>query len=271
MEYTQKLVRYNFNQAAYGYLASAMIQRAPAQHIFNELTNYYQTGLLLDLGSGPGSIFHLDPTAINDDFLQQQLATKMGLNLEQIISLDLSRKMLHLNPAKLAINADVSDLPIRNNSVASIISNLMLQWPNNKMQAFSEIRRILIPGGYFLFTVIIKPSLAELQKAWASIDNFSHTLEFLSASEYLQMCQAQNLKIIKTRQFSHTEYFAELTDLLRHFKLTGTSLPKSNASHGLGGREVLKKLAKVYPRVALTQQLPLSYHYLFVIVQKEIL
>ena len=65
-----------------------------------------------------------------------------------------------------------------------------------------------------------------------------------------------------------TEYFTDIYSLCQHFKLTGTALPKSNCGNGLSGKKKLEFVTNAYIKDNKTQTLPLSYHYLFMVLEK---
>ena len=151
-----KLVQQNFDRAAANYLKLAKLQNTTAQKLVAQMSNHLNSPeqIILDLGSGAGTFNH-------------QVTTPQNL----IISLDVSRAMLRQNHLMPAINADAAYIPLKDNSVDLIISNLMLQWPENKPQLFGEINRILKPNGVLVFTTLIKPSLHQLIDSFANIDN----------------------------------------------------------------------------------------------------
>ena len=58
-------------------------------------------------------------------------------------------------------------------------SNLALQWVNALPQAFAEMRRVLAPGGLFMFTTFGPDTLKELRAAQAGIDGHTHVSRFI--------------------------------------------------------------------------------------------
>lgn len=251
MSTQHQLIQQNFNRAASNYLTHAAIQNRAASKLIQHADNHINsaTQIILDLGSGPGTFAHNNLQFANP-----------------IIALDLSLKMLKTSTYSTRINADASNLPLANNSIDIIISNLMLQWPLDKQTTFNEISRILKPNGKVIFTTLIEPSLAELSSSWSQLDSEQHTLKFLSAQEYTKLAQRANLKLLEQHTWQEKLFFNDLISLFKHFSQTGTSLPKA-ARQGLGGKTQLKQLEQLYPREV--QGLPLSYHYLIQSYSKE--
>src|SRR6185437_4048285 len=123
----QKLIQYNFNAISSDYLKHAQIQKRSALKIIHKLPTYHVSGFVLDLGSGPGTLHHCPE------------------NSYQSILYDLSLKMLKVGVSMdcenvLAINGDAGWLPFATSSIPTVISNLMLQWGEDKLQILSEIK-----------------------------------------------------------------------------------------------------------------------------------
>ncbi len=251
--YSNHLINYNFSQAAKNYYAHAEIQKQVAKEVLNAFCKYYQEGLVLDLGSGPGTIAKL----LNNQNLP-------------ILEYDLSLSMLKQSSQRFRINGEASNLPFKDKSFSFIISNLMLQWPEKKACVIEEIFRVLKTSSMAIVSVPIIPSLYELNCAWQQVDRHKHTLEFYTDNAYHELFIQAGFTIFESYSWCQCCYFTDIKELLYHFKNTGTNLLKSQASKGLGGRRLLDKLAEAY-QDQLTQEglLPLSYYFLRLIVIKE--
>ena len=70
--------------------------------------------------------------------------------------------------------ADAALLPLADQSVDIIVSNLMLQNCADTEAVFREARRILRAPGLFLFSTLGPDTLKELRRAWARIDRQPH-------------------------------------------------------------------------------------------------
>jgi arsenite methyltransferase len=112
---------------------------------------------VLDLGSGAG----------NDCFVARAIVGHSG----QITGLDFTDEMLvkaNDNNKKLGytnvkfVKGDIEEMPLPDNQFDVVISNCVLNLVPDKKKAFSEIYRVLKPGGHFCVSdVVIKGTLPE--------------------------------------------------------------------------------------------------------------
>lgn len=110
---------------------------------------------VLDLGSGAG----------NDCFVARAFVGEKG----QVTGIDFTDEMLekaNKNKAKLGfsnvnfVKGDIEEMPLEENLVDVVISNCVLNLVPDKTKAFSEIYRVLKPGGHFCVSdVVLKGEL----------------------------------------------------------------------------------------------------------------
>lgn len=112
---------------------------------------------VLDLGSGAG----------NDCFVARAIVGETG----KVTGIDFTDAMLEkarANNAKLGftnvefVKGDIETMPLADNQFDVIVSNCVLNLVPDKTKAFTEIMRILKPGGHFCVSdVVIKGELPE--------------------------------------------------------------------------------------------------------------
>jgi ubiquinone/menaquinone biosynthesis C-methylase UbiE len=144
---------------------------------------------VLDLGSGAG----------NDCFVARALTGESG----HVTGLDFTDEMLEkasLNASKLGftnvefVKGDIEDMPLPDNQYDVILSNCVLNLVPDKTRAFSEIMRVLKPGGHFCVSdVVIKGDLPEKirQDAVMYVGCVSGALEM---DDYLHIIRLQGFK-----------------------------------------------------------------------------
>lgn len=105
---------------------------------------------VLDLGSGAG----------NDVFLARAIVGATG----KVIGVDMTEAMIEKakeNAVKLGLTnaefhlGEIESLPVDENSIDVVISNCALNLVPDKHQAFSEICRVLKPGGHFSISDVV--------------------------------------------------------------------------------------------------------------------
>ena len=165
----KKWLRHAFDNAAFGYDGIVSLQKKIGHELLGFMLPERKESLtILDVGCGTG-------------FCIAELA-KTDLNA-QCIGLDIAIGMLRQARCRVGIMADfvcadIEALPLPNNCVDLIISNLALQWCPDLEGVFSGLRRILKPDGVVLFSMFGDRTLNELRDAWSQVDEFSHVNHF---------------------------------------------------------------------------------------------
>ena len=120
---------------------------------------------VIDLGSGAG----------NDAFIARKITGEKG----KVIGIDFTEAMIdraRANAEKLGMNnvefrqGDIDDMPVTANKADVIVSNCVLNLVPNKHKVFSEIYRVLKPGGHFSISDIVLEG--ELPERWKEVAEF---------------------------------------------------------------------------------------------------
>jgi ubiquinone/menaquinone biosynthesis C-methylase UbiE len=120
---------------------------------------------VIDLGSGAG----------NDVFVARSLVGETG----KVIGLDMTPEMIakaEKNNSKLGyknvefVFGEIENIPLPEQTADVVVSNCVLNLVPNKEKSFSEIFRILKPGGHFCISdIVINGSLPEKLKRSAEL------------------------------------------------------------------------------------------------------
>lgn len=115
-----------------------------------EYANIKSGDTVVDLGSGAG----------NDAFIARNIVGADG----RVIGIDMTETMIELarnNAQKLKFEnvefrlGDIENIPLSNNKADVVVSNCVLNLVPDKLKAFTEIYRILKPGGHFNISDIV--------------------------------------------------------------------------------------------------------------------
>lgn len=133
-----QFVQKQFDHIATAYDEHAVVYKEVARRLVEKLDFIkLSPNRMLDLGAGTGYVMN---------GLAKRFPEAMG------VSVDLSYDMLKQGGKKNRVQADSLFLPFLDASVELVMSNLMLPWCEDVEGLFKEVRRILKPGGLFLFS-----------------------------------------------------------------------------------------------------------------------
>jgi arsenite methyltransferase len=147
---------------------------------------------VIDLGSGAG----------NDAFIARQTVGASG----KVIGIDFTNEMItraRNNADKLGYNnvefrlGDIEDMPVTSNVADVIVSNCVLNLVPNKHKVFSEIYRVLKPGGHF--------SISDIVLEGALPEKWKHVAEFYAGCVSGAIQKNEYLAIIDEAGFSRVQ------------------------------------------------------------------
>ena len=127
-----------------------------------EFARMKEGDIVIDLGSGAG----------NDAFVARRVVGEKG----KVIGIDFTDAMIARardNAEKLGLQnvefrqGDIEDMPVTANKADVIVSNCVLNLVPNKHKVFSEIYRVLKPGGHFSISDIVLEG--ELPSKWKDV------------------------------------------------------------------------------------------------------
>jgi len=155
-------------------------------------------------------------------------------------------------------------LPLADQSVDLLFSNLCLQWCEDLGVVFAEFRRVLRPGGWLLFTSFGPDTLTELRQSWAAVDQAAHVNVFLDMHDVGDAMLAAGFRdpMLDVERFTLT--YRDARQLMRELKAIGAGNAAADRKRGLTGKSRLRDMLAHYERFRGEDGvLPASYEVIF--------
>lgn len=249
-------VRAAFDRASTSYDAAAVLQaRVRAQLLERlELVNI-EPDVVLDVGCGTG---------------QAMPALMKRYSGARVLAVDLAEGMLHRARAQrrwwrrpAVLCADAAALPLPDESVDLVFSNLMLQWCNDLDAVFREFRRVLKPQGLVTFTTFGPDTLTELRAAWRAVDGDVHVNRFLDMHDVGDAMVRAGLAepVMDLDYFCLT--YPRVLDLMRDLKAIGAHNVAAGRRRGLTGRARLRAVTEAYEQHRRDGRLPATWEVVY--------
>ena len=241
-------IAHSFGRAAKTYDDVADLQRRVGKHLLGKLPK--KADVILDLGCGTGYF---------------SSALKRTFPDGKIFGLDIAEGMLDYAARRRVGSADwlcgdAEQLPLADESVDLIFSSLSIQWCEDYSALFSEVARVLTPGGRFVFSTLGPKTLWELRQAWQAVDNYVHVNRFCEQALLISAAEQGGFSAtVFDEQFEVLEY-ARLKDLTRELKHLGAHNVNSGRPKGLTGKKRMQQFIQAYEQQRNAKgKLPATY------------
>ncbi len=249
-------VRAAFDRASATYEAAAVLQSRVGHELLSRLEPFdFRPGVILDLGAGTG---------------RAAAELKRSHRRSLVIALDLAPGMLQqaarhqsLFRRFVRVCADAARLPLESSSVDIVFSNLMLQWCDPIDDVFAEVRRVLKPQGFFVFTTFGPDTLKELRSAWSEADTHNHVNRFLDMHDVGDALVRAGLQEpvldVDRTQLTYSDGMAVMRDL----KSIGARNATAGRPRSLVGRDRIQKVLTAYEAFRKDGKLPATYEIVY--------
>lgn len=259
----KKLVRQSFDAAADRYDEVAILQREVGQRIIERLELIkISPAMILDVGAGTG-------------YVSQGLSRYF--KKARIFSLDIAPRMLKVARSKNTLISrlmgrqayvcgDAEALPVSDNSVDLIFSNLTLQWCGELDRVFNEFRRVLKPGGLLMFSTFGPDTLKELRTSWQRAetdDEYLHVNQFIDMHDIGDALLRSGLTdpVMDVEHFTLT--YPDVYKLMRELKALGAHNVARGRPHSLTGKKRLENMVSAYEQYRVDDVLPATYEVVY--------
>ncbi|MFU8785154.1 methyltransferase domain-containing protein [Aliidiomarina sp.] len=275
-QYDKAAVAKRFTQQAFAYTEHAQVQQLSAHYLLQLLQDWLSSrqtitskapfATLLDLGCGPG-VNSVELAAVARHYLGVDIAAGMvQAAQEQSLANESLRQRMENGTASF-LQADMEQLPLRNDSVTGLYSNLAVQWSNQPQQLLHELYRVLAPGGMAWISTVLNNSLqpfADLRRNYLSQDGVNAQPTLLQWQAWLQQV-GFSVRYIEERR--ETSWFSNLRELIRSVSRIGADQQRTHTAPQLSSREWLSH-QRSYELFRTELGLPLHYQLGYFVIQK---
>lgn len=225
-------IRESYDRNAPGYNEYAILEQEVCRRLLDRVSFCRETPVtVLDLGCGTG----VGAAELKKTFPKAQV---IGVDLSMGMLSEAGRQSRLRRPLK-RVNADMGSLPFSRHSADLVFSNLAVPWLNDPGPFFEEIRRVLKPGGMFLFSMFGPGSLSQLSEASARCKGDIVTNTFPDLLEVGDALSAAGFREPVMDIDLLTLHYPDLGALAAELEATGSALLLKNWSSVTGDLEVL--------------------------------
>lgn len=260
----KRLARRSFERAAATYDAAAVLQDEVCQRMLARL-DYIKVdpALVLDAGSGTGN-------ALSGLLARYPRSRVIALDLALAMAQRARARrpwwktLLDGGGTRLAVVCgDIERLPLATGRAGMVWSNLALQWMVDPKRAFSEMHRVLAPGGLLLFSSFGPDTLKELRAAFREVDRHTHVHRFIDMHDVGDLLVASGFADPVMDMELVTLTYSGVRDLMRDLKAIGARNMTLGRRAGLGGRSWLERVAHNYETYRRDGRLPATFEVIY--------
>ena len=257
----KRAVRRSFDRAAPTYDAAAVLQHEVCKRSLERLDFIrHAPRCILDAGCGTGNAWQgLGARYPAARMLALDIAP--GMLRQARAGLSWHRRLLRRGPQTVC--GDLERLPLAGGSIDLVWSNLALQWVNELPRAFVEMRRVLAPGGLFLFTTFGPDTLKELRAAQADTDGHPHVSRFIDMHDIGDMLVEAGFAdpVIDMETFTLT--YDDARAVMRDLKAIGAHNAAENRPSTLSGKQWLAAVERNYENFRREGKLPATFEVIY--------
>jgi len=257
----KRLLRRAFDKAAAGYDAAAVLQHEVCARMLSRLdvVKLVPT-LILDAGCGTGNaIPGLRGRYPHAAICALDLAVAMTRRACERIGW--WRRLR--GSALLPVCGDIEHLPLRGAIADMVWSNLALQWSNEPVRAFTEIRRVLAPGGLLMFSTFGPHTLKELRTAYQGVDRYSHVNRFIDMHDLGDMLVHAGFADPVMDMETITLTYDTVVSLMKDLKAIGAHNVTAGRRAGMTARAALEAVGRNYETLRRDGRLPATFEIVY--------
>ncbi|MEP6634739.1 MAG: methyltransferase domain-containing protein, partial [Luteimonas sp.] len=154
------------------------------------------------------------------------------------------RRPFSRRPSRIC--ADARALPLADDSIDVLFSNLCLQWVDDLPDVLAGFRRVLKPGGLLLCSTFGPATLQELHDAFARADAAPHVSPFASIAQFGDALMRSGFRDPVLDRDTVVRGYDDLPSLMRELRALGATNALSARRRTLTGRVRFRSAAAAY-------------------------
>jgi len=255
----KRQARKAFSRAAASYDEAAVLQQEVGRRLLERMDLMkFEPITILDAGAGTG-------------LLTDALARRYRKG--RVISLDFALPMLHQARKRgnwfrrpTCLCGDLEHLPLADQSIDLLFSNLALQWVNDLDGMYRECLRVLKPGGLLMFTTFGPDTLKELRAAWSEADGdrqHGHVSQFVDMHNIGDQLLMAGLADPVMDMENIILTYQDTEQLMRDLKSIGAHNVTQSRKRGLTGKGRMQAMRTAYEAFRDKGRLPATYEVVY--------
>ncbi|MBX2839652.1 MAG: methyltransferase domain-containing protein [Gammaproteobacteria bacterium] len=220
------------HRAVFEEVADRLFERLPLLAI--------EPNRILDLGSRDGfqhkRLLHLYPEAeiIGIDPAAEKFTSERAR----------WRKFWPVRPRSpfVQVQSDPHRLPIMDESIDLVVSNLQLPWCHSPHIVFAEVARVLTPSGAVFFSTAGPDTLIEYRQRWAQVDRYAHSFGLIDMHDLGDAMLQQGLSAPVLDRETITVSYPTVTALEKELRAVAAVNLASGRRRGLMSPSVRRRL-----------------------------
>jgi len=246
----------SFSQSANTYDEAAILQREIGNRLLERLEVIRTSPTAIaDLGAGTGYFTRI---------LEKRYRTARIYSIDKAIGmLQFAKQQAPWFTRERFVAADAVNLPFKDQSMDFIFSNLTLHWCINLNSVFTEIYRILKPGGFFIFSVMGPDTLQELRNCWSKVDDYPHVNSFVDMHHIGDLLLKTHWSDPVMDMEYITMHYGDLSGLIGDLRMLGAHNSFAGKRKTLTGKKRFKQMVKHYEDYRQDGLLPATYEIIY--------
>jgi malonyl-CoA O-methyltransferase len=254
MQVAAKRLKHNFGKAALGYDAQAKFQQVQTRRVMDAaLMLLPETATMADIGCGTGYF---------------AAGVRVKRPAWRVLGVDMAPGMCAVaNERCTAIAGDATQLPLASGSLDAAVSSLCYQWVENHAAAFTELARVLKPGGRAIIASLGEASLQELRSSAGAAELPLSLLPMQGFDKCAGALVKSGLNITFSERRVVTEHYPSVRALLDSMRAIGAGNNFATSPMKTAPKRWAAMVAQ-YERLREARGIPATWEHHFFVLRK---